>query len=93
MTENLSLADLLRKTLKLHKVPARVQTYRNHSDLSVYPTNKTGWTDSEWESVREIVNSLSLSTVSQRATGVRFTSWAQGHGLRYLRDNRGPGPG
>lgn len=78
-------AKLLRETLQQAGVNARVQTYRNHEDISICPLCRDGWTEIQFEEVIKAIDAAGLVTLSQRVTGRKLVACNQVKGFRYLR--------
>jgi len=83
------LANQLRAILKDENIPARVQTYRNHEDISIYPTAANGWTNEQFTTIVRMIDGAQLTTLSERVTGRKLVTVNQARGFRYLRAKGG----
>ena len=87
--ETKSMTESVRAFLRDRHVPARVQTYRNHSDISIFPTRRSGgWTADEFAAVCDILRTMKLATARGINTGEHdpaVVGSAREFGFRYLR--------
>jgi hypothetical protein len=77
--------DEIRRELRIKKVRARVQTYRNHDDISIMPV-AGNWSEQDIAAVRETIAGLKLVDVYVRTCGREMPDdLNRRRGFRYLR--------